>query len=62
MASSGMLRRMALVRTDFSEEFSASFIRMKRSGELETTLALTSNRSRLRRNTKSLYYIKNRVM
>jgi hypothetical protein len=27
MASSGMLRRMALVRTDVSEELSASIIR-----------------------------------
>jgi hypothetical protein len=29
-----MLRRVALVRTDVSEEPSASFIRMKRIGEL----------------------------
>jgi hypothetical protein len=28
MPSSGMLRRVALVRTDVSEELSASFIRM----------------------------------
>jgi hypothetical protein len=45
--SSGMLRRVALVRTDVSEELSASFIRVTRIGELETTLAVTSNRSRL---------------
>jgi hypothetical protein len=44
MASSGMLRRVALVRTDISEEFSASFIRVTRIGELGTTLAVTSNR------------------
>jgi hypothetical protein len=30
MASSGMLRRVALVRTDVSEELSASFIRVTR--------------------------------
>jgi hypothetical protein len=44
MASSGMLRRVALVRTDVSEELSASFIRVTRIGALGTTLAVTSNR------------------
>jgi hypothetical protein len=53
MASSGMLRRVTLVRTDVSEELSASIIRMTRIGELGT-LAVTRNRSTLRRNTKSL--------
>jgi hypothetical protein len=43
MASSGMLRRVALVRTDVSEEFSASIIRVTRIGELGT-LAVTSDR------------------
>jgi hypothetical protein len=43
MASSAMLRRVALVRTDVSEELSASFIRVTRIGELVTTLAVTSN-------------------
>jgi hypothetical protein len=36
-----MLRRVALVRTDVSEELSASFIRVTRIGELGTTLAVT---------------------
>jgi hypothetical protein len=44
MASSGMLRRVALVRTYVSEEPSASFIRVTRIDELGTTLATTSNR------------------
>jgi hypothetical protein len=38
--SSGMLRRVALVRTDVSEELSASFIRVTRIGELGTMLAV----------------------
>jgi hypothetical protein len=44
MASSVMLRRVALVRTDVSEELSASFIRETRIGELGRTLAVTSVR------------------
>jgi hypothetical protein len=44
MPSSGMLRRVVLVRTDVSEELSASSIRVTRMGELGTTLAVTSNR------------------
>jgi hypothetical protein len=39
-----MLRCAALVRTDVSEELSGSFIRVTRIDELETTLAVTSNR------------------
>jgi hypothetical protein len=38
MASSGMLRHVVLVRTDISEELSASFIRVT-IDELGTTLA-----------------------
>jgi hypothetical protein len=37
-----MLRRVAVIRTDVSEELSGSFIRVTRIGELETTLAVTS--------------------
>jgi hypothetical protein len=51
MVSSGMLRRVTLVRTDVLEEPSASFIRVTRIGELGTTLTVTSNRRMLRRNT-----------
>jgi hypothetical protein len=49
-----MLHSVALVRTDVSEELSASFIRVTRIGELGKTLDLTSNRRTLRRNTKWL--------
>jgi hypothetical protein len=55
MASSGMLRRVALVRTDVSEEPSASIIRATKIGELGASLAVTSNRRTLRRNTKSKF-------
>jgi hypothetical protein len=48
MASSRMLRRVALVRTDVSEELSAFIITVTRIGELGT-LAVTSNRHTLRR-------------
>jgi hypothetical protein len=44
MASSEMLRHVALVRTDVSVELSASFIRVARIGELGITLSVTSNR------------------
>jgi hypothetical protein len=49
MAPSWMSRRVALVRTYASQEFSALIIRVKRIGELGT-LAVTSNRQTLRRN------------
>jgi hypothetical protein len=49
MLSSGMLRSVDLVRTEVSEELSASFIRVARIGELGTTLDVTSNRRPLRR-------------
>jgi hypothetical protein len=47
MASFGMLRCVALIRTDVSEELSTSFIMVTIIGELRTTLAVTSNRRRL---------------
>jgi hypothetical protein len=53
MVSSGLLRRVALVRTDVSEELGASFIRVIKIGELGTTQAATSNRRKLRRNISS---------
>jgi hypothetical protein len=43
MASSGMLRRAAHVRTDVSEELSASFIKVTRTGELVTASIFPSS-------------------
>jgi hypothetical protein len=51
MESSGGLNRVALVRTDVSEEPGASFVRVTKIVELRTTKAATSNRRTLRRNT-----------
>jgi hypothetical protein len=48
-----MLLRVALVRTDVSEELSTSFIRVTGIGELGTTLAVTSNRRTLRRSASN---------
>jgi hypothetical protein len=48
MPSSEMLRRVALVRTDVSAKRITSIIKVTRIGELGT-LAVTSNRSTLRR-------------
>jgi hypothetical protein len=56
-----MLRRVDLVRTDVSEELSASFISVTRIGELETTLAVTSNRRTLRRISSQLLLTANVV-
>jgi hypothetical protein len=49
MLSSGMLRRVALVRTDVSWEPGASFIRVTRIGKQGTTQAATSNLRTLQR-------------
>jgi hypothetical protein len=49
MASSGMLSRVALVKTDVLEELSASILRVGRIRELGTTLVVTSNLRTLRR-------------
>jgi hypothetical protein len=54
MTSSGMLRRVALIRTDVSEELSASNISVIRICKLGITLAITSNRRTLQRNSKLL--------
>jgi hypothetical protein len=44
MASSGMLGRVALVRSYVSEELKAFIIRVTRIGEIGTMVAVTSNR------------------
>jgi hypothetical protein len=49
---SGMLRHVAVVRSHVSEERSASVIKVTKIGEI-WTLAVTSNRRTLRRNTHS---------
>jgi hypothetical protein len=43
MASSGILRRVFLERTDVSEELSASIIRVTRISELGTQSALVAS-------------------
>jgi hypothetical protein len=44
-----VLRLVALVKTDLSEELSVSFIKVTRIGELGTTLVVSSNLRTLRR-------------
>jgi sulfur relay (sulfurtransferase) DsrC/TusE family protein len=53
-----MLRRVALVRTDVSEELSASFITVTRIGELGTIRTVISNRRTLQRNTTHLVFLR----
>jgi hypothetical protein len=43
MVSSGMLRRVALVRTEFSEELSASFIGVTRIDDLPLMMFLVTD-------------------
>jgi hypothetical protein len=47
-----MLRRAALMGTEVVEKRNASIIKMTTIDELGTTLAVTSNRRKLRRNTR----------
>jgi hypothetical protein len=54
MVSPGMLHHVVLVRTDVSEELSASLLRVTRIGELGKMLAVTSIWRMLRRNIKFL--------
>jgi hypothetical protein len=55
--SSGMLCRVAIVRTDVSGERVTFIIKVTKIGELGTTVVVTSNRSTLQRNTKYFYYV-----
>jgi hypothetical protein len=48
-----MLRRVALVRSDVSEELSASFIWVTKIREIGTAQSVISNRPKLRRNTNT---------
>jgi hypothetical protein len=50
-----MLFLVAVVRIDVSEEHIAYTFRVIRFGELGTTLAVTSNRRTLRRNSHASY-------
>jgi hypothetical protein len=49
MPSPGILCRVALVRTDVSEDRIAFIVRLRRLGELGIRLAVNSNRRKLRR-------------
>jgi hypothetical protein len=56
MPFSGMLLRVALFKTDVSEECIASITKLTKIGELGTTSAVTSSRSTLQRNNLSLKF------
>jgi hypothetical protein len=67
MPSSGMLLRVALVRTDVSEERGAFIIKVIRIGELGTTLAVRSSETSVltratRRHSSSVSMFKVRVV
>jgi hypothetical protein len=49
-----MLHCVALAKTDVSEELSASIISVPNIGELGRTLAVTSNRRTMRKNTANV--------
>jgi hypothetical protein len=55
MPSSGMLRRVALLRTDISEDRCASVIMVTRIGELGIMLAVASNWHTLWRTIRSVH-------
>jgi hypothetical protein len=57
MSSSGMLRRVALVRTDVFEELRTSINRVTRIGEITTNLAVTSNRRTMRRSPSPIFLL-----
>jgi hypothetical protein len=57
MVSSGMLGHVAVVRTDFSEELSASFIRVTRIGVICTKQSVNSTRHTPRRNIRHLVFL-----
>jgi hypothetical protein len=57
IASSGMLRPVAFVKTDALEDGIASIIKVTRISEPGTTLAVTSNRNNRRASFASYCYI-----
>jgi hypothetical protein len=60
MPSPGMLRRVALVRTDVSEEPITSIISVEGIGELGK-VAITNNRSKLMRSNKHTLLLRSQL-